>query len=101
MGDIYLKDEIIHQSPHRRTINEIKQILYGINSIPPSYVRLIPTGYMVGFTQEKDVNYIIDNGTINKLKLLHLTIDLSKTTKENREIVIVDIPEYFQCLKCM
>ena len=94
MGDIFLKDEIPHQGPQWRSINDIKQILYRIKSVPPSYVRLVPTGYMIGFTQEKDVNHMIDDDTYNKLKLVHLTVDLAKTTKESREIVIVDIPDY-------
>ena len=94
MGDIFLKDEIPHQGPQRRSINDIKQILYRIKSVPPIYIRLVPTGYMVGFSQEKDVNHMIDNDTFNQLKLVNLTVDLAKTTKESREIVIVDIPDY-------
>ena len=91
---VYLKDDLLQQGRQRRTVYDIQQILHAIHSSPPSFIKQVPSGFIVGFPRDNDVNFIIQCNTISLLKQQNLSAALSNNTRANREIKIVDIPQY-------
>ena len=95
MGEVYLKDYSLESRLPRKSVRDIELLLQRINTCPPTFIKQFPNGgFIVGFSQEKDVNLIIDPRTISWLEQRHLSAYLSKNTRITREIVLTDVPQY-------
>ena len=94
MGEIYLRDDFLQERRQVRYKRDIEQILESLVSPPHSFIKPVPKGFIVGFPHDRDINYMIHRKTISLLKLKNLTVDLSKNTRADREIMILDTPDY-------
>ena len=85
MTEIYIRDNRIPWDSdgncHRRTNNEINEILTGIIADPPKSIKEGRLGVTFDYPNENAVNKFLDADIINKLKDLMLTPSLYFNTQ--------------------
>ena len=89
---IYLRDELAvsTNSPTKRKVQEIRDILSNIDSSPSAPNRINPSyqGFFVTYQNDKDLNFIFESATVNLLKNNNLISELARKTHLLRQVVI-------------
>ena len=92
---IYLRDELAvrSNSPTKRKVQEIKDILNNIDTSSSAPQKINPTyqGFFVTYLNDHDLNFIFQSATANFLKNNNLKPELARKTHLLRQVVISEV----------